>query len=237
MVRCMPRSLRKFGPHRWLSQAGRDVSHVLAIARMSRLGAVSEVEQSSAGSFLDRRRRSRKEPSTALSDPKGDISQHIDLYRIAYEEGQRALDDQTDELNRLRDRAVQFTAFIGAATAFLVGAGIHPAHRDSVFYTLAGTASGLSILSILLLLSLLKPRTRKLWHYPLSATSLIVGWIETEVPLPSEAHFLRALAEKYDTMRVQNELLLGVLRTTYTFLIIIGAIQITFWAALVWVTA
>ena len=73
-----------------------------------------------------------------------------------------------------------------------------------------------------------------MWDYRLSARSLITGWIEPEVPPPTETHFIKALAEKYDDMRVNNEKLLGRLRFCYRWLIVVGAAQVTIWAALVW---
>jgi hypothetical protein len=191
---------------------------------------VSETERPPAGAGPTRR-------ASDQTSVWPDIAKHADMYRIAYQEGQRALDDQQDELKGMRDRAVQFTAFVGAATAFLVGTGLHPVHRDATFYALATTASVLSGILILLLLALLRPSNRKLWHYRLSAQSLITGWIETEVPPPGEAHFLKSLAEKYDQMRVQNEELLGSLRTWYRWLIVVGTAQVTMWAVLVWVYA
>jgi hypothetical protein len=134
----------------------------------------------------------------------------------------------------MRDRAVSFTAFVGAATAFLVGTGLHAKHRDAIFYVLAILASALSALMIGFLIALLNPSTKKLWDYRMSAKSLISGWIETEVPVPSAAHFLRALATKYDDMRATNEVLLDSLRTWYRMLIITGSAQVTLWAILVW---
>jgi hypothetical protein len=162
------------------------------------------------------------------------VAGNADLYRVAYEESQRTLDDQQDELKGMRDRAVQFTAFVGAATAFLVGTGLHATHRDVTFYVLAGIASVSSGLSIGLLIALLNPWKKKPWEYRLSAKVLIDGWIENEVPGPSEAKFLRALAERYDKMRCANEDLLGYLRTWYRWLIIVGSAQVTIWAVLVW---
>lgn len=157
-----------------------------------------------------------------------------ELYSVAYAESQRTLDDQQDELKGMRDRAVAFTTFVGAATAFLVGTGLSVTHRDITFYTLAAVASAFSAVWILLLIALLNPRKKKKWNYRLSAESLITGWIETEVPGPSKAQFLRALALTYDEMRTANEDLLGPLRTTYRWLIIVGSAQVTLWAALVW---
>jgi len=165
---------------------------------------------------------------------KRDVVGHADLYRVAYEESQRTLDDQQDELKGMRDRAVQFTAFVGAATAFLVGTGLHATHRYATFYVLAGIASVFSVVSIGLLIALLNPWKKKPWEYRLSAKILIDSWIESEVPGPSEAKFLRALAERYDKMRCANEDLLRSLRTWYRWLIIVGSAQVTIWAVLVW---
>ena len=157
------------------------------------------------------------------------------LYEIAYREAQRALDDQQAELRGMRDRSVQFTAFVGAATAFLVGAGLHPSHRDASFYALAIVASALSVALILLLITLLFPRRHKLWHYRLSANDLITGWIEPRDRPPSHAHVIRRLARRLDRMRIENEKLLGSLRTWYGWLVIVGAVQVAAWTALVWV--
>jgi hypothetical protein len=163
-----------------------------------------------------------------------EVESRVGLYRIAYEEGQRALDDQRDELKSIRDRAVSFTAFVGAATAFLVGTGLKTGNRDIVFYVLAGVASALSTVFILLLLALLRPWKKKPWHYRLEPTKLITGWIDTEIPIPIEARFIRELAETYDGMQAQNEDLLGSLRNWFRWLILVGAAQVTVWAALVW---
>jgi hypothetical protein len=176
----------------------------------------------------------RSEPTRSSPAKSRIVAGQEDLYRIAYEESQRTLDDQQDELKSMRDRAVTFMAFVGAAAAFLIGTGLQVKHRDAGFYSLAIIASALSALSIALLIALLNPSTKKKWDYRLSAKSLISGWIETEVPVPSEAHFLRALATKYDDMRAVNEILLDSLRTWYRWLIVSGSAQLTVWAILVW---
>jgi hypothetical protein len=165
-----------------------------------------------------------------------DRPDQTDLYRVAYTESQRTLDDQRAELQGMRTRSVQFTAFVGAATAFLVGTGLHATDRNALFYTLAAIASAISALSIVLLVLLLHPSNRKKWEYRMSAKSLINGWIETDVP-PSEHLFLRELALKYDEMHTANESLLQSLRTRYRWLIIAGSAQVVIWAALVWLTS
>lgn len=190
--------------------------------------AVSEIGRPT-GSPSSEKQRSGIRPA------KRDISKDTELYEIAYHEAQRALDYQQVEINAMRDRSVQFTAFVGAATAFLVGAGLHPSHRDASFYALASTASALSVALILLLLEVLFPRHHKLWHYRLSARSLITGWIQAQVPPPSHAHFIRRLAEQCDDMSKKNEILLSSLRTWYGWLVVVGAAQVAAWVALVWV--
>src|SRR5690349_1031373 len=105
---------------------------------------MSEAEPPTSGaSHPDRNdlQRVGREPETRYED----------LYKVAYEESRRTLDDQADELNRIRDRAVQFEVFIGAATAFLVGTGLQAPHRDTTFRILAGVATAASVMMILFL--------------------------------------------------------------------------------------
>jgi hypothetical protein len=197
---------------------------------LPRLDAVPKIERVSAK--VAPRRRSTDEPTGGPA-----IAKHADLYRVVYQEGQRALDDQVGELNSMRDRAVQFTAFVGAATAFLVGAGLSSPRRGVTFYVLASAASALSAVLIVLLLAVLTPQTRRLWTYSLSTKKLISGWIETEVPLPTEADFFKNLAIMYDDMREDNSRLLRALRTWYRWLVVVGAAQVAVWATLVWARA
>ena len=151
-------------------------------------------------------------------------------------------DDQLDELNRLRDRAVQFVVFAGAATAFLVGTGLKAPVRDTLFYALAWAGSALSIAAIVILFLLLNPQKKMFpwssndlrWSNRISARRLIAEWIEPQVPQMSEGNLLRALATQYDDYRAANERLLGVLRKYYSLLIVLGSAQVTVWAALVW---
>jgi hypothetical protein len=164
-----------------------------------------------------------------------EVAEAAPLYRIAYEASQRSLDDQLDELNRIRDRAVQFVVFVGAATAFLIGTGLKAPVRDSLFYVLASIGSLLSVAAIVLLFLLLNPHLS--WSNRISARRLMSDWIEPQVPQMSEGDLLRALAGQYDDYRAANERLLGVLRFYYRSLIILGSVQVVVWAALVWARA
>lgn len=155
------------------------------------------------------------------------------LYKLAFDEGQRALADQLDELNGMRQRSVQFVAFVGAATAFLVGTGLATVDRDGVFYLLAATGSILSLSLIGLVLAVLSPWAT--WDYRLSSKSLVEGWIECDVPPPTDSDVYRALALVLDKMRVDNEDVLARLRILYSTLIVTGSLQLTVWAVLTWV--
>jgi hypothetical protein len=44
----------------------------------------------------------------------------LPMYKMAYDEAKRLVDDQVAELDGIRQRSVQFLAFIGTGTAFLV---------------------------------------------------------------------------------------------------------------------
>jgi hypothetical protein len=158
------------------------------------------------------------------------------MYRLAYEESQRSLDDQRDELNGIRDRSVNFVAFVGAATAFLVGIGLHTANadRDAIYFVLAGAGTAGSLHLLVEVFLLLRPSSSNPWQYRLSGGSLISGWIESDVPAPDLAQFLRALAEINDSMRASNERLLRGVRNCYRRLVLGGSAQLIVWAVLVW---
>src|SRR5215469_13190908 len=190
---------------------------------------VSESDQPPAANPLS------TQASTPRPIKRSDVTARRDLYKIAYQEGQRTLDDEQDELNRVRDRAVQFTAFVGAATAFLVGTGLDAPSKDALFYGLASAASALSAILIALLFIVLAPMGRHSWRYRMSTEFLISQWIEADLPQLDEAALLREMALQYGDMHRRNEAMLSSIRRSYRWLIATGAAQVTVWAALVWV--
>ena len=193
-----------------------------------RLLSVADAEPS--GGEVGRSRRHDGRKLRRVADPL-----YEDHYLITYEESVRTLDDQADEVNRIRDRSVQFIVFVGAATAFLVGSGLQAAHRDSIFYAIAGVASAASVLMIVLLFLVLNPPNKRLWNYRVSAKKMIAIF-EADVA-PSKSEFVRYLSLLNDDSREGNEKLLKPLRAYYRSLIIVGSVQVTIWAALVWARA
>lgn len=165
-----------------------------------------------------------------------------ELYKLAYEEGKRAVDDQLSELDSMRQRSVQFLAFVGSASAFLVGTSLKATERSLVFYSIAITASILTLLTLALCLSLLTATRRLLgggleqWSFRLSPSAL-VKWIEPDVRPPSEADFFRALAERYEGMATDNSRSLSKVRSRYSAFLGVAVLQLTFWLVLAWLYA
>lgn len=184
------------------------------------------------------------------------------LYRIAYEQSLRALDDQVDELSGIRARAVQYTAFVGAATGFLIGVGLSAPDRNTGFYILAGSASfvmlvGLAALALLLVSRSLYQRTdisrddssvrqakrrvrflaRNSWQSQMSASILIDQWIEKDVPGPDEAALLGEVARRYDRAAERNDGTLEKARRQYTVVVMAEGVALVAWAAMVWIFA
>lgn len=175
----------------------------------------------------------RRKPAGKTREDKAE------LYKLAYEEGKRTVDDQIAELDSIRQRSVQFLAFIGTATAFLVGTSLKLPTRTLAFYVIAVLASLLMLASVALCLSLLiasvKPWSRKAqdWSFRLKPKSL-VAWIEPDVRQPSESDYYRALAEVYEDMADENSVGLDDIRRSYIWFLGIAFVQLTLWLVLAW---
>lgn len=161
----------------------------------------------------------------------------VSMYKAAYDEGKRKVDDQLAELDSMRARSVQFLAFVGSATAFLVAAGLRQTHRTDGFYVVAGLATFVSVMSIALVTSILTAlrlfrHTR--WDFRINSKVLVEEWIDPEVGATSEARFFRDIALHYHTMATKNDPPLQRLRGRYIAFLTCGSFQVILWAALVW---
>ena len=140
----------------------------------------------------------------------------------------------------MRQRSVQFLAFVGSATAFLVGAGVSDGARSTAFFLTASVATALSFLSILFVLFVLLSIDyhggihRILWNFRVSSQILVDHWIDPEVGAASEAKFLRNLALQYDKMAEENDPSMTVVRRWYLSFLTFGSIQVITWAGVVW---
>lgn len=159
------------------------------------------------------------------------------LYRVAFDESVRTLKQQTDELSAIRQRLVQFLAFVGTATAFLVGTALHPEStpipRGHEFMPLCIAGTAAMGVTLVLTLILLYPRTTPLTV--VSSARDILDDIHRDVsPTDTEAHLLHNLAWYYDGYVEENKPVLTRARWIYFLAIGSGALQLGIWIALVW---
>jgi len=158
------------------------------------------------------------------------------LYRIAYDHGLRTLDDQRDELNGVRGRAGQFMAFVGSATAFLVGAGLRSPDRDWVFYLVAACGTFLIVGALACLVFVLSPRSK--FVLTMDPGMLVDEWIDRQVPKrPTEADLLRHLAKRIQGMIDENDTRLTAIRWWYLGTVVLGTVALACWVGLVWARA
>lgn len=198
--------------------------------------------------------------SEISGQPKGLIKpEWLDLYKSAYEEGRRLVDDQATQLDGMRQRAVQFLAFVGASTAFLVGSALShmnaadiPPVRTWPFFLLAGGATTLSVVAVLLCVSVLLSWTRlssrdddegfvETWHLKMRPGQ-VLWFLEpppgtTALTGRSLANVYQALARRYQQMADQNEEGLRRVRNRYLWLLLVGFFQLACWLTFTWVFA
>lgn len=163
-------------------------------------------------------------------------SDRAGLYRIAFDAGIRALEDQRDELNGIRTRSVGFAAIMTTGTAFLVGSGLNgvpDSQRDSLFFLNAISGTVLFVAMLGLLSWVLIPTHG--FRLILDPGVLVSRWIDAEVPGPSESQMLQALAEKTLPSMIQtNEVALSRIRYAYIGAVMCGSSGLIVWITLVW---
>lgn len=164
------------------------------------------------------------------------------LYQLAYEEGRRTVDDQMAELSSIRQNTVQFLAFIGATTGFLIGAGLPGiGSRGASFYIIATSATALSIVSVVISASILIASrhfwggSSLKWSFRLLPGSLM-NWVDADIP-PTSAQFYSKLAEVYAQMERENSEGLRIIRSRYVAFLVAGFTQLCAWVSLVWIFA
>lgn len=161
------------------------------------------------------------------------------MYKVAFDESVRALEDQADELSSIRQRLVGYLAFILSATAFLVGSSINPqvsaqAVRDGWFYGLAITGTSLMVITVLLAIGLFWPRLSKL-STTASAKKIIDLNIDRKLsPVQNVAELYRDLALYNDDAVDQNDPVMTRARRFYFGAVVLGGLQLSAWVALVW---
>jgi hypothetical protein len=200
---------------------------------MKRSGVSTKSSQVEAGGTL---------PRHGGQLPANASEQKIGMYKVAFEESVRALEDQVDELSNIRQRLVSYLAFVGAATAFLVGSSLKPqvgssANRDAWFYALAISGTSLMVVSVVFAILLLWPRLTKL-STTASAKMIIDLHIDRKLsPVKDEGELYRDLALYNDIAVDANDPVLKRARRFYFGAVVLGALQLCVWVALIWHSA
>jgi hypothetical protein len=186
--------------------------------------------------------RTRSGTTGVASSPQGGGRQlthssgdKTNMYRVAFDESVRALKDQVDELSGIRQRIVSYLAFIGSATAFLVGSSLKaPEGRDDLFYYLAIAGTTFMGGAIVCATFLLWPKFTSIGATS-SAKKVIEGMIERQMsPIQTDAEFYHDLAMYNDNAVDKNDSKLAWSRGLYFAAVICGAVQLTIWIVLVW---
>lgn len=149
----------------------------------------------------------------------------------------------------MRGRAINYLAFVGAGTAFLVGGATRSSvDRDGWFYMLATLSTVLSLATLGAVLLVLgswgsirnrgskdqRSGRRGEWRGRLHADVIIEHYINSVVPTPTQAQLYRRLAQDLDGARSDNEAYLSVTRYWYRVVLVLGIFQLLAWTWLVW---
>jgi hypothetical protein len=155
------------------------------------------------------------------------------MYRVAYEQGIRTLDDQAAEIDGMRNRAVSFMAFVGSATAFLVTTTLRSADPGVPFFVLASIATLSVAWAIVQLGRLIRPKLE--FTLRLDSREIITDWIDRDVPCPSEALLLRGLGGWLAEYAESNRVGLRTLRARFTQVLMFGSAGLLAWTVAIWV--
>jgi hypothetical protein len=162
------------------------------------------------------------------------------LYERAAGVGKDALDDQVSELDSMRNRSVQFLAFVGSATAFLVGTSLNGAVPRGPGFGITGALGTLGILALLVILRSILTGTANWfggaqmnWNYRLDPTAY-TEWLDEQGSRVSAEVFYRHLAGVYRTQKVANEEYLKVIRARYFAFLVSSTSVLLIWGVVAW---
>lgn len=168
-----------------------------------------------------------------LPDPLPKMDEAADLYRVAYEAGQKSLSDQSAELSGMRTRAVSYMAFIGTATAFLVTNTLRLATPGWYFYSMAIAATVCVSWATIELCLLIRPKLK--FSFNFDPREIISTFIDRQVPRPSEAQLLRSLTGWTAVNIESNELILDKVRARFARVIMFGGGGLLLWTTAIWI--
>jgi len=170
--------------------------------------------------------------------PAAERAQWLELAIAA---GVAEIQGQTEELSRIRDRAVMFVAFIGASVAFLVGAGLGIKPKPWGFFVVAVVGSvGLLLLALFLCLVVSARRSFR----NVIRSRAMVRMMDGELK-DGHGHTLQSLEQARRhlasvtivKMSAANETALESVRNWYNALLWTGLVTLVAWSSLIWAFA
>jgi len=167
----------------------------------------------------------------------------VEVYKHVVEVGLDALNDQLKELEGIRSRTVQFLAFVGTATAFLVGTSLRGSSDAGTVFNVVGVIATLGI-GVLLMLCLSILMGAKHWYGGRSMNwdfqddpMAYLEWIDggDSVRPKSNVVFYRYRAQRMSKQLQSNDGYLQKIRARYIFFLIAGIAVLSTWGALAWI--
>jgi hypothetical protein len=178
----------------------------------------------------------------------------VELYKVIYDEARRLLDDQLAELSTIRTRTVQYLAFIGTATAFLVGTSLSTGEESNVFWGLAASASLLLVAALLRGIQVLsgmfwlRPadddgKKRRRFRQPEMSFHFGISKLVQQVDKPidvkpanfhARAQLFKGLALQAEKYFFENESIVKRVKNAYLWCIGLGFLQLIIWGVVAW---
>lgn len=153
------------------------------------------------------------------------------IYKLAMDEGLRRLQHQDEEVAIARTRIMQVMTLVIAATAFLAGTVLRTSDRPIAFYVLAGVATALLLVSVVITYLSIRPIPG--WVIETTPQVLIQDYAEAKDPA-SLADTYKNMAIFYDRYANSNEHSLASLRTLYRTGLLVGGLEVATWVSLAW---
>lgn len=185
-----------------------------------------------------------------LANPSADP-----VYDQAIDWSIKDLYGQRDQLDRMRQRVVQFLIFFGSSTAFLAGALLNatqarpdqgiPARRDGWFMLAVGTSTFLALVSLLLaIFVLLAPEKSEdgkgiqvgRWQFRPPIEDVLL-WADRDPSDPEVVDIKRAAINQLRDQRMFNDEKLLRVQHAYTAFIIVTILGLLCWTATTWILA
>lgn len=175
----------------------------------------------------------------------GKSGQIIDAYKAAADVGRLAVVDQVSELDAIRTRSSTFLAFVGSATAFLVGTAVKGSDGNpSPGFVIAGLVGTVALAALLVVFTSVMigstrwywPKEQMLWDSRQSGR-MYADWLHGDLANAAPdtpIAFYRHLANQYELQFNSNRIYLTTIRNRYLALVVMGFVVLVTWGVAAW---